>query len=331
MSEREGLAAEPFGYLALYCGAELFMRSKDAANFYADLCEVVPLYAAPAKSAWQPDPRTIEECAKIAERVAGMNAASEPYTSYIQGRAEGAQAVAAHIRTLVPSSDRGGVGVHRSTESEDAPIGHHKAEEDAPAFERATEIVARQLASFRLGDCENPFAYSKHEQLCAGHIVGALWGQDLLNTGNEKWIPVETEASALPDDRLVQPQSDTASECKADFYALWCDDCNAHPSKCKRRGSAVSNRAAGPQADPRDTTDSAQSLELADAAYERLLNSCITRDNPPCWEDILTLLRVCKEWRMNELRASVQQAMVHRATELSDAPIGQHELKDAAP
>lgn len=49
-------------------------------------------------------------------------------------------------------------------------------------------------------------------------------------------------------------------------------------------------------------------LELADAAYERLLNSCITRDNPPCWEDILTLLRERKKWRMNELRASVLQA-----------------------
>jgi hypothetical protein len=61
------------------------------------------------------------------------------------------------------------------------------------AFERATEIVARQLASFRLGlDCEDPFAYTEHEKLCAGHIVGALWAQELLNVGNEKWITVES-------------------------------------------------------------------------------------------------------------------------------------------
>jgi hypothetical protein len=66
----------------------------------------------------------------------------------------------------------------------------------AIAFERATEIVAKQLASFRLGlDCDDPFAYTDHEQLCAGHIVGALWAQGLLDTGDEKWIPVETERS----------------------------------------------------------------------------------------------------------------------------------------
>lgn len=62
------------------------------------------------------------------------------------------------------------------------------------AFERATEIVARQLASFRLGmDCENPYAYDDHEALCAGHIVGALWAQEMLNTGDETWTVVEGE------------------------------------------------------------------------------------------------------------------------------------------
>lgn len=60
------------------------------------------------------------------------------------------------------------------------------------AFERATEVVAKQLASFRLGlDCSEPFAYNEHELLCAGHIVGALWAQELLNTGDEKWVEVE--------------------------------------------------------------------------------------------------------------------------------------------
>lgn len=68
----------------------------------------------------------------------------------------------------------------------------------AIAFERATKIVAMQLASFRLGDCEDPFAYTKHEELCAGHIVGALWAQDLLNTKGEKWVTVESiEQGAL--------------------------------------------------------------------------------------------------------------------------------------
>lgn len=63
------------------------------------------------------------------------------------------------------------------------------------AFERATEIVARQLASFRLGlDAADPYAFNEYEELCAGHIVGALWGQDLLNTADEEWVTVEQEA-----------------------------------------------------------------------------------------------------------------------------------------
>jgi hypothetical protein len=64
------------------------------------------------------------------------------------------------------------------------------------AFERATEIVAKKLASFRLGlDCEHPYAYDDYELLCAGHIVGALWAQNLLDTGDEVWTPVEVEQS----------------------------------------------------------------------------------------------------------------------------------------
>lgn len=72
----------------------------------------------------------------------------------------------------------------------------HKGRE-LSAFERATEIVACQLASFRLGlDSDDPHAYDDHEKLCAGHIVGSLWAQDLLNTGNEVWVTVEDERSA---------------------------------------------------------------------------------------------------------------------------------------
>lgn len=67
------------------------------------------------------------------------------------------------------------------------------------AFERATEIVAQRLASFRLGlDHIEPFAYTEDERLRAGHIVGALWAQDLLNTAGETWTPVDTIQPADP-------------------------------------------------------------------------------------------------------------------------------------
>ena len=54
------------------------------------------------------------------------------------------------------------------------------------AFERATELVAAQLAFFR-DDTATP---TENEELMAGHIVGNLWANDLLNTGGEKWVPV---------------------------------------------------------------------------------------------------------------------------------------------
>lgn len=64
-------------------------------------------------------------------------------------------------------------------------------------------------------------------------------------------------------------------------------------------------------------TDPQKMLELADdrnAAYERLLKLCVTRDNPPGWDDILTLLRERKEKRMNELRATLRTASERLAT-----------------
>ena len=68
------------------------------------------------------------------------------------------------------------------------------AEEKTTAFERATELVARRLASFRLGlDCDDPYAYTENEQLMAGHIVGSLWANDLLNIGDKRWVSVENE------------------------------------------------------------------------------------------------------------------------------------------
>lgn len=65
-------------------------------------------------------------------------------------------------------------------------------EEKPIAFERAAEIVAKRLASFRLGlDADDPYAYTENEKLMAGHIVGSLWGQNLLNTKGENWRSVE--------------------------------------------------------------------------------------------------------------------------------------------
>lgn len=69
------------------------------------------------------------------------------------------------------------------------------------------------------------------------------------------------------------------------------------------------------------TTDAQKMLELADqrnGAYERLLKLCITRDNPPRWDDILTLLQERKDTRMNELRVALRTASERPAGE--DAP-----------
>lgn len=46
------------------------------------------------------------------------------------------------------------------------------------SFEEAAEIVARRLASFRLGlDAENPYDYNDDEKLKAGIIVGSILAQ----------------------------------------------------------------------------------------------------------------------------------------------------------
>lgn len=61
----------------------------------------------------------------------------------------------------------------------------------ATAFERATEIVARRLAFFR----EEGSELTENDKLLAGHLVGALWANNLLNTGDEKWVLVEESAT----------------------------------------------------------------------------------------------------------------------------------------
>ena len=67
----------------------------------------------------------------------------------------------------------------------------------AIAFERATELVASQLAFFQRGGGDERLEPTENERLLAGHIVGNLWANDLLNTGDEKWIPVESDTQLV--------------------------------------------------------------------------------------------------------------------------------------
>jgi hypothetical protein len=80
---------------------------------------------APAPSAWQPD--------ALLQKWAGWKTralAAESRLEYME-RKHGKIDWGA----LLPSSDRGGVGVHRTTESADAPIGQQKLEDAAPSNE----------------------------------------------------------------------------------------------------------------------------------------------------------------------------------------------------
>ena len=63
------------------------------------------------------------------------------------------------------------------------------------AFERATKLAADELARCRTGYDVSEVEPTKNERLLAGHIVGRLWANDLLNTGDEKWVPVESETA----------------------------------------------------------------------------------------------------------------------------------------
>ena len=60
------------------------------------------------------------------------------------------------------------------------------------AFERATELVAGQLAFFLRGDGDVRLEPTENETLLAGHIVGSLWANDLLNTVGENWETIES-------------------------------------------------------------------------------------------------------------------------------------------
>lgn len=63
----------------------------------------------------------------------------------------------------------------------------------AIAFERATELAAHELARCRTGYDIDDVTPTENERLLAGHIVGLLWANDLLNTAGEKWVAVEKE------------------------------------------------------------------------------------------------------------------------------------------
>lgn len=58
------------------------------------------------------------------------------------------------------------------------------------AFERATDLAASQLAFFLRGGGDERLEPTENERLLAGHIVGNLWANDLLNTAGEEWVPV---------------------------------------------------------------------------------------------------------------------------------------------
>lgn len=52
---------------------------------------------------------------------------------------------------------------------------------DSDLFENAVELVAKRLATFRLGlDAEDPYAFNDGEKFRAGIIVGALWAEGLM-------------------------------------------------------------------------------------------------------------------------------------------------------
>jgi hypothetical protein len=51
---------------------------------------------------------------------------------------------------------------------------------DAYKWERAAILVAQRLAAFRCGPDLEP-NFNEDDMLRAGHIIGALWANDLIN------------------------------------------------------------------------------------------------------------------------------------------------------
>lgn len=57
------------------------------------------------------------------------------------------------------------------------------------AFERATDLLASRLAFYR----EEGSEPTENDRLLAGHLVGSLWANGLLNVGDEKWVALESD------------------------------------------------------------------------------------------------------------------------------------------
>jgi hypothetical protein len=68
----------------------------------------------------------------------------------------------------------------------------------AIAFERATDLAADELARCRTGYDVSEVEPTENERLLAGHIVGRLWANDLLNTAGEEWKTVSSEKDLKP-------------------------------------------------------------------------------------------------------------------------------------
>ena len=75
------------------------------------------------------------------------------------------------------------------------------------AFYRARDIVADRLAFFREEDSE-PTA---NDKLLAGHLVGALWANDLLNTAGEKWVTISSIDEGLLGELIGMARDDRYS------------------------------------------------------------------------------------------------------------------------
>ena len=53
-------------------------------------------------------------------------------------------------------------------------------------------MVADWLGLYR-GNFDEHLEPTENERLIAGHIVGRLWAEGLLNTDGEKWVSVNRE------------------------------------------------------------------------------------------------------------------------------------------
>lgn len=60
-------------------------------------------------------------------------------------------------------------------------------------FEEATNLAARQLARYRTGWDDLDAEPTENERLLAGHVVGNLMANHLINMRDEKWVSISSE------------------------------------------------------------------------------------------------------------------------------------------